>query len=144
MRKTRVAAAFAGLAFATPVLPQTAASQTCSAAPHMVFFGPASDKLTPQAAAILSRVAMEAQACGAARVLISAHTDRKGSKAANLRLSRRVAASVRLYLTAMGVPDGAMTTEALGETRPLIETRDGVGEPRNRRAEITLDPGSGW
>nr|MDP9415782.1 flagellar motor protein MotB [Pseudomonadota bacterium] len=42
-----------------------------------------------------------------------------------------------------GVPDGAITTEAFGESRPLVETADGVREPQNRRVEITFGPGAG-
>ncbi|MEA3048644.1 MAG: OmpA-OmpF porin, family, partial [Sphingomonadales bacterium] len=39
---------------------------------------------------------------------------------------------------------GVMTTQAFGESRPLVETADGVREPQNRRVEITYGPGSGW
>jgi len=42
-----------------------------------------------------------------------------------------------------GVPDSAMTTEAFGESKPLVDTADGVREPQNRRVEITFGPGSG-
>jgi hypothetical protein len=51
---------------------------------------------------------------------------------------------VRSYLAGRGVPDGVMTTEAFGESRPLVETADGVREPQNRRVEISYGPGSGW
>jgi outer membrane protein OmpA-like peptidoglycan-associated protein len=55
-----------------------------------------------------------------------------------------MAGNVRSYLAGRGIPDGVMTTEAFGESRPLIETADGVSEPQNRRVEITFGPGSGW
>ncbi len=48
------------------------------------------------------------------------------------------------YLAGRGVPDGSITTEAFGESRPLVDTADGVREPQNRRVEITFGPGSGW
>jgi OmpA-OmpF porin, OOP family len=41
------------------------------------------------------------------------------------------------------VPEGAMMTEAYGESRPLVETADGVREPQNRNVQITFGPGSG-
>ena len=47
-------------------------------------------------------------------------------------------------LAGRGVPDGSITTEAFGESRPLVDTADGVREPQNRRVEITFGPGSGW
>ena len=36
-----------------------------------------------------------------------------------------------------------MSTEAFGESRPRVETADGVRELQNRRVEITYGPGSG-
>jgi len=68
---------------------------------------------------------------------VSAHADRVGAARANLALSRRRAEAVRDYLRSRGlaVP---MTVDAFGETRPLIETPDGVAEPQNRRADIVV------
>jgi outer membrane protein OmpA-like peptidoglycan-associated protein len=45
---------------------------------------------------------------------------------------------VKAYMAGKGVPEGSMTTEAFGESRPLVETADGVREPQNRRVEITF------
>jgi outer membrane protein OmpA-like peptidoglycan-associated protein len=58
-------------------------------------------------------------------------------------LSQRRNASVRTYLTSHGIPDGAITSQAFGETMPRVPTADGVREPQNRRVEITYGPGSG-
>lgn len=57
-------------------------------------------------------------------------------------LSQRRAANVRSYLADRGVPDGVMTTEAFGASRPV----DPSGKPSaaDRRVEITTGPGSGW
>jgi outer membrane protein OmpA-like peptidoglycan-associated protein len=41
------------------------------------------------------------------------------------------------------IPEGVITTEAFGESRPRVETADGVREVQNRRVEITYGPGSG-
>ena len=38
----------------------------------------------------------------------------------------------------LGVPRAAITTQAFGESRPLMQTADGVREPQNRRVEIVL------
>ena len=122
---------FCGLLLAAasvPAMVQPAAAQECVAGPFMVFFDWDDDSLTPQAAAILDNAAEAYQACGQAQV----------------GLSQREAANVRSYLAGRGIPDGVMTTEAFGESRPLVETVDGVREPQNRRVEITFGPGSGW
>jgi outer membrane protein OmpA-like peptidoglycan-associated protein len=116
----------------------------CVAGPFMVFFDWDKDDITPQAAAILDNAASAYQTCGQAQVMIAGHADRSGSDQYNVGLSQRRAANVRSYLAGRGIPDGVMTTEAFGESRPLVETADGVREPQNRRVEITYGPGSGW
>ncbi|ATY34577.1 hypothetical protein CVN68_11540 [Sphingomonas psychrotolerans] len=71
-------------------------------------------------------------------VMIAGHTDRSGSASYNVGLSQRRADSAKAYLTAHGIPDGVIGTEAFGEFRPLVPTADGVTLRRNRRAEITF------
>ena len=110
----------------------------------MVFFDWDKDEITPQAAAILDNAAAAYQSTGQAQVMIAGHADRSGAADYNVGLSQRRANNVRSYLAGRGVPDGVMTTEAFGESRPLVETADGVREPQNRRVEITFGPGSGW
>ena len=102
------------------------------------------DELTPQATAILDNAAAAYASTGNAQVQLAGHADRSGPDDYNIGLSQRRAANVRAYLTGRGIPDGVMTTEAFGESRPLVETADGVREPQNRRVEITMGPGSGW
>lgn len=128
------------LAFGQPA----AAQEACVAGPYMVFFDADSDKLTPQARAILDNAVAAYATCAQAQVMIAGHTDRKGSDQYNVGLSQRVANNVRDYLVSRGIPAGVVTTEAFGESRPLVETPDGVSEPQNRRVEITFGPGSGW
>jgi outer membrane protein OmpA-like peptidoglycan-associated protein len=109
-----------------------------------VFFDWDKSDITPQAAAILDNAAEQYRTCGSARVVIAGHADRSGSADYNVGLSQRRADNVRSYLGGRGIPDSAMTTEAFGESRPLVETADGVREPQNRRVEVTYGPGSGW
>ena len=116
----------------------------CVAGPFMVFFDWDRDEITPQASAILDNAASAYQTCGQAQVMIAGHADKSGSDQYNVGLSQRRAANVRSYLAGRGIPDGVMTTEAFGESRPLVETQDGVREPQNRRVEISFGPGSGW
>ncbi len=78
-------------------------------------------------------------------VLISGHTDSKGSEEYNQQLSKRRASAVRSWLaTHGGIPDGVMSTAGYGETRPVApNTRpDGTDNPegraKNRRVEIVI------
>jgi outer membrane protein OmpA-like peptidoglycan-associated protein/opacity protein-like surface antigen len=123
-------------------------TETCPAptpiGPFIVFFDWDKDEITPAAAAILDNAAAAYQQTGSASVTLAGHADRSGSDAYNVGLSQRRANNVRAYLAGRGVPDGSITTEAFGESRPLVDTADGVREPQNRRVEITYGPGSGW
>ena len=111
----------------------------------MVFFDWDKDEITPQAAAILDNAAAAYQTCGQAQVMIAGHADRSGSADYNVGLSQRRANERPLRTwPAAAFPTASMTTEAFGESRPLVETADGVREPQNRRVEITFGPGSGW
>lgn len=121
-----------------------AAAQTCTAGPYTVYFGAQQEKVTPKAAAILDNAAAAYAGCGDVQVMLAGHTDRSGSDEANVGLSQRRAANVRLYLAALKIPDGVITTQAFGESRPMVTTKDGMKEPRNNRVEISFGPGAGW
>ncbi len=136
------AIAAGALGLAQPAVAQTAPA--CVAGPFMVFFDYDSDQVTPVGRAILDNAASAYRTCAQAQVMITGHTDRAGKDQYNVGLSQRMAANVRSYLAGRGIPDGVMTTQAFGESRPLIDTADGMREPQNRRVEITFGPGSGW
>ncbi len=123
------------LTLATP-----AAAQSCVAGPYMVFFDRDSDTVTPQAAAILDNAASNYASCGGSPVLLQGHTETAGASKSNVGLSQRRVLNVRSYLAARGISDSVITSEAFGESRPLVETNDGVREPQNNRVEITYGP----
>lgn len=112
--------------------------------PFIIFFDWDKDEITPAASAILDNAAAAYAQYGRAAVTLAGHADRSGSDAYNVGLSQRRANNTRAYLAGRGVPDGSIATEAFGESRPLVDTADGVREPQNRRVEITFGPGSGW
>lgn len=83
------------------------------------------------------------------RISLRGHADRSGDADLNQRLSERRAEAVRAFLEEMllgggaGHPQLSISTvdfdlAALGESRPAVETEDGVPELRNRRVEIAL------
>jgi outer membrane protein OmpA-like peptidoglycan-associated protein len=121
--------------------------QTCpvvAIGPFIVFFDWDRADITPQASSILDNAAEQYRSTGNAQVVLAGHADRSGSDQYNVGLSQRRAENVRQYLAGRGIPEGVMRTEAFGESRPAVETADGVREPQNRRVEITFGPGSGW
>jgi outer membrane protein OmpA-like peptidoglycan-associated protein len=107
--------------------------------PFFVFFAPGSASLTPQTQSILSNVVGGYHQDLATGVAIAAHADRLGDADFNLRLSERRAAAVADYLRSR-IPALHVDIRACGESRPIIETPDGVEEPQNRRAEIVFLP----
>lgn len=116
----------------------------CASGPFIAFFDWDRDEVTPQAAAILDNAAAAYQVCGPTRVWVAGHADRSGPADYNVDLSQRRADNVRAYLARRGIAGGAIATEAFGESRPLVETADGVNEPQNRRVEVTFGPDAGW
>ncbi len=113
--------------------------------PVAVYFAPGADTLSSEAEVILGQVVERYQNTGMAGVVLSGHTDRVGEASANVGLSQRRANAVRAFLGAdFRIPDGVIVTTAFGETRPAVDTADGVREPKNNRVEIEFSQGSGW
>ncbi len=106
--------------------------------PFLVFFDWDRSVITPEAAAILDRAADQYASTGQTSVTLAGHADKSGKADYNVALSQRRADAVKDYMTKKGVAPGVITTEAFGESRPLVDTADGVREPQNRRVEITF------
>ncbi|MDV3458321.1 OmpA family protein [Sphingomonas sp. HF-S4] len=115
----------------------------CTPGPYIVFFDWDKSDITPEAASILDNAVNNYTNCGNAQVMLAGHADKSGSASYNVGLSQRRADSVKSYLTGKGISDGVISTEAFGESRPRVETADGVRELQNRRVEIMYGPGSG-
>ena len=115
----------------------------CTPGPYIVFFDWDKSDITPEAASILDNAISNYQNCGNSQVMLAGHADRSGAAAYNVGLSQRRADSVKAYFTGRGVSEGVISTEAFGESRPRVETADGVRELQNRRVEIMYGPGSG-
>lgn len=115
----------------------------CTPGPYIVFFEWDKSDITPEAAGILDNAISAYQNCGNAQVMLAGHADRSGAATYNVGLSQRRADAVRAYLSGRGIPGGVISSEAFGESKPRVETADGVRELQNRRVEITYGPGSG-
>jgi len=125
------------------VISLTALLMLPSCGPYLVLFDWASDDISAQAQAVLDNAASTYQICPKAQVMLTGHADRSGSDQYNVGLSQRRVANVRAYLAGRGIPDRVMTSVALGESRPRVETADGDREPENRRVEIIFELRSG-
>jgi outer membrane protein OmpA-like peptidoglycan-associated protein len=115
----------------------------CNKGPYIVFFDWDKSDITPEASSVLDSAVTAYGDCDSVPIMLAGHTDRSGSDRYNMGLAERRNSSVRSYLTARGIDDGAITSQAFGESEPRVPTADGVREPQNRRVEITYGPGSG-
>ena len=75
---------------------------------------------------------------GSSHVRVIGHTDTVASIEYNRRLSRLRAKSVADVLVSRGVDRASIEIEYYGKEKLLIETPDGVAEPKNRRVEIIV------
>ncbi len=105
---------------------------------YLVFFDFNRADLTGRAREIIAEAAQNSRRVSSTRVEVAGHADRSGSPQYNQRLSQRRAEVVASELVARGVNRSDIGVTAFGESRPLVQTADGVREPQNRRVEIVL------
>jgi outer membrane protein OmpA-like peptidoglycan-associated protein len=74
---------------------------------------------------------------GNIQLFIAGHTDSVGTPAYNLELSRRRAQAIAGWFVKNGLTI-AVAFEGFGESALLVETKDEVDEPRNRRVDYIL------
>jgi outer membrane protein OmpA-like peptidoglycan-associated protein len=71
-------------------------------------------------------------------ISVNGHTDSTGTAEYNLDLSLKRALYMRDILVKAGINENYISTTSHGEGNPLIPTKKGVAEPRNRRVEIIV------
>ena len=93
--------------------------------------------LTPVAREVLRDVARQLVENPQFRVQISGHTDNRGSRAANLRLSLARARTVETFLIANGVPQTQVrAAKGFGPDVPIAPNKTAAGRAKNRRVEL--------
>lgn len=115
-----------------------------------VFFGFNQSILTSEARDALDKVAAVLNANPDLKILVSGHTDSKGSAEYNILLSKRRARNSRNYLINKGIKSSRIKAEVFGESIPEKENIDSSGkddpEARkfNRRVVLAIyDPNNG-
>lgn len=73
-----------------------------------------------------------------AGLLITGHTDSKGSDEYNQALGYRRAQSVSDYFESKGIPAGKITIDSKGEKEPAENNSTDAGRAKNRRASVTI------
>lgn len=105
---------------------------------YMVFFALGSTKLSDQDMSTVSQAAQVYKTKGSSRVTVTGYADTIGSPSANMALSQQRANVVKGLLVNGGVPAGAISTAASGDTGLLVDTAAQTNQPKNRRVVIVL------
>jgi outer membrane protein OmpA-like peptidoglycan-associated protein len=101
-----------------------------------VTFLPSRATLTPEAREILRDVAGQLVENPQYKVQVSGHTDIRGTRARNLRLSLARARTVETFLEANGVPPTQVTAKGFGPDVPIASNKTAAGRAKNRRVEL--------
>jgi len=72
------------------------------------------------------------------RIRICGHTDNRGPRTENLKLSQARAEAVRQYLITAGVAAERLVAIGYGENRPIASNRSESGREKNRRVELVI------
>jgi OOP family OmpA-OmpF porin len=108
--------------------------------PYVVYFDLDKSQLSESSRATLAKVIGDAKSVNGATIVAGGHADRTGSERYNDTLSLRRANAVVSYLLKTANFDlDKVVAVGFGETKPDVETVDGVAEPRNRRVEILFE-----
>lgn len=101
-----------------------------------IYFDVNSSRIKPESWAVLKQAA-DAIKAASGNFLIVGHTDSDGSEEANVVLSQKRAASVKLALVnEFGVQEPRLSTDGKGESEPLENNATASGKARNRRVEF--------
>jgi outer membrane protein OmpA-like peptidoglycan-associated protein len=107
-------------------------------ASFLLYFITGTDQLTEESRGALDRMLEELRRRPAPDILVIGHTDRVGSEPDNDRLSLQRAERVRASFVAQGIAPERIQASGRGEREPIVQTADGVDEPKNRRVEINV------
>ena len=104
----------------------------------VLYFDEASDALNAASVAMMPAIRRAIQDRRSTDIIVTGHTDRTGITTANYELGLRRAERVAGVLRAQGVDAASLSVASHGEVDPLVKTRPGVAEQRNRRVEVIV------
>jgi outer membrane protein OmpA-like peptidoglycan-associated protein len=94
------------------------------------------DELTNSSLVVLDEVAKQLVAVPELKIEIAGHTDSRGTRIRNIRLSLSRAEAVRAYLVMQGVPAERLTARGYGPDKPVASNAGPNGRAMNRRVEL--------
>ena len=103
-----------------------------------VLFDTGKATLKPGARERLAKVAGIVMAYPDLHLQVEGFTDSVGGDEYNQRLSEQRAEAVRTFLTAQGVPSGAVEARGFGKSEPIATNSTAAGRQLNRRVELVV------
>jgi len=103
-----------------------------------VFFATAKAIIMPQSFALLNEVADVLKTRPTMQVRVEGHTDTRGSRTGNMRLSQARADSVKAYVVSRGIDASRLVSVGFGPDKPIETNRTAAGRERNRRVEFMI------
>jgi len=103
-----------------------------------VFFQTAKAVIMPSSFGLLDEVFAVMAARPSMHVRIEGHTDNRGGRGYNLRLSQSRADSVKAYLVGKGISSDRMDAKGYGPDQPIDDNKSAAGRERNRRVEFMI------
>lgn len=103
-----------------------------------IFFRTAKAGILPASFALLDEVSAVMTARPSMQVRIEGHTDNRGGRAYNLRLSQTRADSVKGYLVGKGISSDRLEAKGYGPDQPIDDNKSAAGRERNRRVEFMI------
>jgi len=106
-----------------------------------VTFGGGAATLPTEAFPVLNRAVQVLQSNPNLRVEVQGHSDSRGQRETNLRLSRERAQAVADYLVQEGIAASRLEVAGFGPDRPVATNNTAAGRALNRRVELVPLPG---
>ena len=103
-----------------------------------VFFATGRATILSPSFPLLDEVADVLKTRPAMEVRVEGHTDTRGSRANNMRLSQARADSVKAYLVGRDIDASRMVSVGFGPDQPIETNRTAAGRERNRRVEFMI------
>ncbi|HEF4763001.1 TPA: type VI secretion system ImpA family N-terminal domain-containing protein [Pseudomonas putida] len=110
----------------------------------LALFDAGSAELKPGSTKVLISALIDIKAQPGWLIVISGHSDDRGSPEQNSQLSHARASAVRGWMQRMGdIPDSCFAVQGVGGSQPVASNETQAGRAANRRVDISLVPQAG-
>ena len=125
--------------------PQSAYAEEATVALQDILFNFNKSTLRPESKPKLDAAAEIIKSSNGGTFLITGHTDKKGSEAYNLNLSRRRAASVVAALESRGVGANQLKSKGVGEAEAVVDEKASDAERlKDRKVVVSAVDAAAW